>query len=253
GSGPGLPPLSSLALRDADAPPVATFSSPGRLSSPPARSLREKLLGRIAALLALSERARDAAAERFPGDYRLVSPGFDPTLFEPRAKRPQIVVELRPNERAVARSVLRALRELPGWEAVLLRTKPLVGRPAIPRDLAGRVHVRTARDGAARAELLNETAIFVPGQDGLARVLLEAQAAGCAVAAPRGIETQPELAGAAVSRLVEDDELRAAEQERSRESAAHSSFADVAAELDGLYESLRQRRRAPRRSADPLA
>ena len=48
----------------------------------------------------------------------------------------------------VGTSLARALRELPGWEAVLLRTTPLVGRPAIPRDLAGRVTVRTARDGA---------------------------------------------------------------------------------------------------------
>ena len=97
--------------------------------------------------VALSEPIRDAAAERFPGDYRIISPGVDLDLFRPAAKRKQITVELRPNERAGARSVLRALRELPGWEAVLLRTTPLVGRPAIPRDLADRVHVRTARDG----------------------------------------------------------------------------------------------------------
>ena len=106
---------------------------------------------------------RDAAAERFPGDYRLLSPGIDPTLFEPTPKRRTIVVELRPNERVVARGVVRALRELPGWEVVLLRTKPLIARPAIPRDLAGRVRVRTARNGAARAALLNEAAVFLPG------------------------------------------------------------------------------------------
>src|SRR3954468_1943937 len=156
---PGLPSLSYLALRDTDALTVATFSSPNRLGYPPARSQREKLLGRLDALLALSERTRGAAAERFPGDYRVVAPGVDPALFPPTPKRQLIVVELRPNERAIARSVLHALRELSGWEAVLLRTKPLVGRPAIPRDLAGRVHLRTARDGATRAALLNETAI----------------------------------------------------------------------------------------------
>src|SRR5262245_193493 len=235
---PGLPSLSYLALRDTGALSVATFSSPERLSYPPARSQREKLLGRIDALLALSPRARDAAAERFPGDYRLVSPGFDPELFQPAEKQRLIVVELRPNERAVARGVLRALRELPDWEVVLLRTKPLVGRPAIPRDLAGRVRLRTARDGTSRAALLNGTAIFVPGLEGMPRVLLEARAAGCAIAAPNGIEAQPELAGASVARLVEDDGLRAAEQERAREEAAGNSFADVAAELEALYDSL---------------
>src|SRR5471032_1981599 len=63
---PGLPSLSYLALRDTDALAVATFASPDRLGYPPARSQREKLLGRIDALLALSERIRDAARERFP-------------------------------------------------------------------------------------------------------------------------------------------------------------------------------------------
>jgi predicted metal-dependent phosphoesterase TrpH/glycosyltransferase involved in cell wall biosynthesis len=250
---PGLPSLSYLALRETDALTVATFSSPDRLSYPPARSQREKLLGRLDALVALSERVRDAAAERFPGDYRLLSPGIDPELFPPTPKRRLIVVELRPNERAIARGVLRALRELPDWGAVLLRTKPLVGRPAIPRDLASRVRLRTARDGASRAALFNQASIFVPGLDGLARVLLEAQAAGCAIVSPRGVEEQPELAGAAVARLVDDEALRAREQEQARESAAQSSFAEVAAKLEQLYESLAKRRRAPRRSADPLA
>jgi predicted metal-dependent phosphoesterase TrpH len=252
---PGLPSLSYLALRDTDALTVATFSSPERLGYPPARSQRERLLARLDALLALSETARDAAAERFPGEYRLISPGFDPALFEPVAKRRLIVVELRPNERAVARSVMHALRGLPGWELVLLRTKPLIARPAIPRDLASRVRVRTARDGAARASLLCEAAVFVPGVAGMARVLLEAQAAGCAVASPAGMEEQPELAGAATARLADDDALREREQERAREAAAGQAFADVAAGLDELYGSLIRRRRdlPKRRLADPLA
>jgi len=251
---PGLPSLSYLALRDTDALGVATFSSPNRLSYPPARSQREKLLARLDALLALSERVREAAAERFPGDYTLISPGYDPALFAPAPKRRLIVVELRRNERAVARGVLRALRELPDWEAVLLRTSPLVGRPAIPRDLAARVHVRTARDGPSRAALLGETAIFVPGVTGLARVRLEAEAAGCAIAAPAGLAEQPQLAAAATARLAEDDALREREQERARAAAAGKTFADVAVELEELYERLARRRRPTRRPlADPLA
>src|SRR5581483_10757410 len=138
------------------------------------------------------------------------------------------------------------------WQAVLLRTTPLVARPAIPRDLADRVHVRTARDGVSRAHLLGPAAIFVPGIAGLPRVLLEAQAAGCAVAAPPGVAEQPELAAAAVARLAEDGEVRARERERSRAAAAGRSFADVAAELDELYAGLTKRRRA-RRAVEPLA
>ncbi len=249
---PGLPSLSYLALRDAAALTVATFVSPDRLTYPPARTQREKLLGRLDALVALSERARDAAAERFPGDYRLISPGYDPALHAPTRKHKTIVVELRPNERAVGRSVIRVLRELPGWDAILLRTTPLDARPAIPRDLATRVHVRTARDGASRAPLLDAAEIFVPGIEGLARVLLEAKAAGCAIAGPPGIEEQPELAAAATARLVEDAQLRLREQERARTEAAGQTFADVAETLDKLYASLARRRKPRRPVTDPL-
>jgi predicted metal-dependent phosphoesterase TrpH/glycosyltransferase involved in cell wall biosynthesis len=250
---PGLPSLSYLALRENDALGVATFSSPDRLSYPPGRAQREKLLTRIDALLALSEATRDAAAERFPGDYRIVSPGIDPGRFTPTVPKKQtIVVEIRTTERAVARGVIRLLRELPGWQVVLLRTKPLAGRPSIPRDLAGRVHVRTALDGAARAPILNDAAIFLPCVDGLPRLLLEAQAAGCAIAAPRGLEDQPELAVAATARLAEDAELRASESAKSVAAARGQSFDELAEQLEGIYSSLGSRRRAPR-PADPLA
>ncbi len=252
---PGLPSLSYLALRETDALAVATFCSTERLGYPPARSQREKLLARLDALLALSEPIRDAAAERFPGDYMLVSPGVSPELFRPAPKRNRIMVELRPNERATARGVLHALRELPEWEAMLVRTTPLVARPAIPRDLAGRVSARTARDGVARAAILAETAIFVPGNDGEPRFLLEAQAAGCAIVTPAGMDEQPELAAAAAARLAEDPGLRAGAQREASEAAEGQSFEAVAARLDELYRSLTHRRRTSPKpaSADPLA
>ena len=75
---PGLPSLSYLGpargRRDRGGDVLARTE---RLSYPPARSQREKLLTRLDALIALSEPVRDAAAERFPGDYRLLSPGVD--------------------------------------------------------------------------------------------------------------------------------------------------------------------------------
>src|ERR671932_379664 len=97
---PGLPSLSYLALRDADALAVATFSSPERLGYPPGRTQRAKLLGRLDALIALSERVRDAAEERFPGEYRIVSPGVDVDLFRPAEKNRTIVIERSQNDRA---------------------------------------------------------------------------------------------------------------------------------------------------------
>src|ERR671930_321244 len=185
---PGLPSLSYLALRDAQALAVATFLSPERLGYPPGRSQRERLLARIDALVATS---------------------VDLDLFRPGEKRRLAVLEWRPAERPLARAVIRALPEAPDWELSLLRTKPLAGRPYRPASLRERIHVRTARDGQARAPIFAEASIVVPALTGLQRVPLEAAAAGAAVAAPPAMREQPELAAAAFARLAEDDDYRA--------------------------------------------
>jgi predicted metal-dependent phosphoesterase TrpH/glycosyltransferase involved in cell wall biosynthesis len=249
---PGLPSLSYLALRDAQALAVATFLSPERLGYPPGRSQRERLLARIDALVATSEATAEAAATRFPGDYAVVSPGVDLELFRPGEKRRLVVLEWRPAERPLARAVIRTLREVPDWELILLRTKPLSGRPYRPASLRDRIHVRTARDGRSRAPIFAEASIVVPALTGLQRVPLEAAAAGAAIAAPRGMREQPELAAAAFARLAEDDEFRSRTSAKSRADAETQGFDAVASRLDDLYRRLARRRR-PRREADPLA
>jgi len=251
---PGLPSLSYLALRDTHALAVATFLSRERLGYPPGRAQRERLLGRIDVLLATSEATAEAASARLPGDYRVLSAGVDTELFGPAEKANLVVFEWRPGERALHRAVTRALRQLPGWELVLLRTKPLAGRPTISRSLRGRAHVRTLRDGPARSSLLNRAAIFVPGFDGLDRVRLEALAAGAAVVSPPGVQEQPELAAAEVMRLAEDETYREGAALRSREAAEGQSFAAVAEQLDEVYRGLTGRRHATRPgNAEPLA
>src|SRR5205809_1072540 len=80
---PGLPSLSYLALRDAQALAVATFLSPERLSYPPGRAQRDRLLGRLDALVATSEATAQAAAARFPGHYEAIGEGVHPALFRP--------------------------------------------------------------------------------------------------------------------------------------------------------------------------
>ena len=249
---PGLPSLSYLALRDAQALAVATFLSPERLGYPPGRSQRERLLGRVDALVATSEETAEAAATRFPGEYTVVSPGVDLDLFRPGEKRRLAVLEWRPTERPLARAVIRALREVPDWELILLRTKPLAGHPYRPASLRERIHVRTARDGRARAPIFGEASIVVPALTGLQRMPLEAAAAGAAVAAPPAMREQPELAAAAFARLAEDDDYRGRTAAKNRAEAEKQSFDAVAAELDALYRRLAGRRR-PRREADPLA
>src|SRR3954447_10490734 len=106
---PGLPSLSYLALRDASALTVATFFSPERLAFPPARTRRERLLGRLDALLATSEARAAPAAERFPGRYELVPLGVDLELFAPAAKRKLVAVEWRQTERHLLRALAREL------------------------------------------------------------------------------------------------------------------------------------------------
>jgi hypothetical protein len=250
---PGLPSVSYLALRYTNALAVGTFFSPERIAYPPRRAQRLRLLARIDALLATSDEVAAVAADRFPGDYRIVSVGVDTTRFAPARKRKVIAVEWRPAERLVARAVLRVLQQLPGWEVVLVRTKPLTARPYVPRKLVGRVHVRTCRDAQARAAVLNEAAIFVPSPGGSRRLALEAAAAGAAIAAPAAVAEQPELAAAAVARLTENDELREREQVTARADAEAQTFENIAAELDALYRSLAARRRHGRDDGDPLA
>jgi predicted metal-dependent phosphoesterase TrpH len=250
---PGLPSLSYLALRHAQTISVASFFSAERLGYPPGKAQRERLLGRIDALVAASPHVAEAAAERFPGDYRIVSPGVDIKLFRPGRKRRLIVLEWRGLERPVAHGVIRMLDELAGWELLILRTRPFSGRPYVPRRLASRVHSRLARDAATRAGLLGEASIFVPALEGSARLALEADAACAAPAAPPHREDQPELVAAAVARLAENAQLRGRRGAEARTRAEQQSFAAVAAELDGLYRSLARRRRPARRDDDPLA
>lgn len=246
---PGLPSLSYLALRDAEAIAVATFFSPERLGYPPRKALRERLLGRLDALLATSPAAAEAAAERFPGRYQVIPAGIDVELFRPAEKRSVVLIEARQAEWARARALLRALDDLPGWDAVLLRTRPLSGRPTIPRRLAGRVRVRTALDAPARARELAPAAIVAPAPGGLARLPLEAGAAGAAL-----VEAADPLAAAAELRLLATDaDRRGRIAAEGRAAAERQSFAVLAAELDALYTGLAGRRRPARRGADLLA
>jgi predicted metal-dependent phosphoesterase TrpH/glycosyltransferase involved in cell wall biosynthesis len=249
---PALPSLSYLALRDSGALTAATFFSTERLGYPPGKAQRERLLARLDALLATSEETAEAAEARFPGRYRLVPVGVDLELFAPAAKRNVVVLEWRQAERPLLRALVRELVAATDWELVLLRTKPLGGRPTLSRLLRGRVRVRTARDGASRADVLRDAAVFVPALDGLPRLVVEAQAAGAAIAAPPGRQLQPELAAAETGRLIDDPELRARRAKEGRAAAAEQSFTALADRVEEVYDSITgRRRRAAQRVAQP--
>jgi predicted metal-dependent phosphoesterase TrpH len=113
--------------------------------------------------------------------------------------------------------------------------------------------MRLARSADARAPVLGEAAIFVPAVEGSARVALEADASGAALAAPPGVAEQPELAAAAAARLAEHEDVRDRFAAEARRRAEDQSFALVAGRLDELYRGLAKRRRFARRDGDPLA
>ena len=254
GHEPGLPSLSYLALRDARGLAVATFHAPERLGYPPGKKQRERLLARVDALTAVSEEAAAAAAARFPGDYALLPQGVDLDLFQPDKPRARFVLEWRPEELPRLRAAFRALAGLPDWELIVLRTTSLSGRPYVPRAVRGRVTVRTALDARGRAEALAGAAGLVPAARGNERLPLEASAAGVPVVDPPGAHDQPELVGAALARLGEDEKWRARSAEAARRGVEGQGFARLADALEQTYSKvLRKRRAAPTQAADRLA
>jgi predicted metal-dependent phosphoesterase TrpH len=250
---PGVPSLSYLALRHARGLTVATFHSSERLAYPPGRKRREKLLARVDALTATSDDVLAAARERFPGDYVRLPIGVDERVFRPGAEARRFVVEWRADEAERASAALRALVDLPGWEVVLLRTRPLAGRPYVPRRLRGRVLARTALDAPARARAVRGAAGFVPATRGSVRPRVEAQAAGVPLVDPPGAGAQPQLLAAAMGRLAEDADWRHARSEEARRATACETVTALGDALEReVYRSVVARRRRPV-ATDPLA
>ena len=247
---PGVPSLSYLALRHGRGLTVATFHSVERLAYPPGKAQRERLLARTDALTATSPAVAEAAARRFPGDYRVLPLGVD--AREEARPRDRFVIEWRADESDRLRAALRALAELTGFELVVLRTRPLAGRPYIPARCAAGC-VRTAFDAAARARELAGAAGFVPATAGDERIAVEAAAAGVPPADPPGSAAQPALVGAALARLAEDPEHRRARSEAVARERARTDGGAARRGARAAYGKVVQRRRATYHAADLLA
>ncbi|MEO8291365.1 MAG: PHP-associated domain-containing protein, partial [Gaiellaceae bacterium] len=212
-----------------------------------------RLLSRIDALTAVGAETLAAARARFPGDYRRLPQGVDLELFREGRPAERFLLEWRGEELPRGRAALRALRDLPGWELVFMRTSPLSGRPYVPRALRGRVWVRTALDGASRARLLAGAAGVVPAERGLRRLAAEAAAASVPVIDPPGSHEQPELVAAALGRLADDPAWRKSLADKAREGAERESVGALGAELERVYRSVLGRRRTVHQApTDPL-
>jgi hypothetical protein len=249
---PALPGLSYLALRDARTLTVATFHSANRLAYPPGRKQRDRLLSRVDALTAVGTETLEAARERFPGEYGLLPAGIDTELFRPGEGLRKIVLEWRPDELQRTRAALRAVRALPDWELILLRTRPLSGRPYVPLALRRRVRAQRAYEGQSRAAALADAAALVPAVRGAQRLRNEAEASGTPVIDPPGSDEQPQLIEAALARLAEDGDWRARLSSDARRRAGEQSVPRLGDKLERLYRSVVRKRRAPVK-ADPLA
>jgi hypothetical protein len=246
---PGLPSLSYLALTTTEALTAATFFSDDRLGYPTRRSRRDRLRTRVDALLATSVETAKAASDRFEGDYRIVPLGVDLEQFRPARKENLIVVELEAAGRSTTRALLRLLDRLPGWSALLVHTKPLGFRPAIPRAVRSRAHVRSARTAAQRSKALSRAAIFVPAPGGEERLALEAAACGAVVVSVDGSDV-----GEIAERFAREPARRASAAREARRRAEDQGFDRVADELDAVYSRLVRKRRATEpRQDDPLS
>jgi predicted metal-dependent phosphoesterase TrpH len=241
---PELPGLSSTALLEAETTAAATFLSTERIAVRARKNQRAKFLARVDALLGTSEAAIERAGERFPGDYERIPLGVDTNAFVPADKGRLIVVELAPGQSAIAKSVLRLLKTETDWEVVLARTAPLTRRPTIPVSVRPRAHIRSLVRPETRRLVLGEAAVFVPAPGGSARLLLEARSCGCAIAEPAGVAAQPELAAAAVGRLLDDEGLAARAGAEMRAQALASDFDRLAERLEHIYGRIGKRRRA---------
>ena len=254
---PGLPSISYLALRDSEALGVASFFSPERLGYPPRRSLRVKLLALFYALIATSETTAEPAA-------RIASPattGSSRSASTPCSSKPGDEAEAgrdrgpHSGSLPVARAALRSLRDLPGWEAVLLRTKPLSTRPG---DSVGAARPRPcpvrpqARRGAQACSQRRRSS-FRPRR---ARRRLRLEAFG--LRAPRwpsrqGCSSSPSSqprrsrGSLTTSRCASGGRRRHARPPRRR------ALRPLPEKLDAIYNGLGGRRRTRRRKADPLA
>ena len=203
----------------------------------------------VDALLATSEPTAAAAAERYPGDYRVVPLGVDMELFRPGDEAELVAIELHRAAPSHARRDSRARRaaRLGGRaaadEAALDAARVPAGAPrpcARPPGAGPRPRKRARRGGDVRA-----------GPDGLARLRLEAlrrglrdgRAAGCRAARARHGRRGAARGGRR--------RARAAAQE-ARAAAEAQSFAALPTSWTGSTGA-RRRRRTRRREADPLA
>ena len=277
---PLVPFLSPTVLDQSETVNVATFHAFGGFSPSYwvgrrfAGQLADKLHGRIA----VSGAARHFISRYFPGDYRIIPNGVDLDRFadaEPfdhlRDGTLNILFVGRFEERKGLIHLIKAyhrLRKRHGDARLLI-----VGSGPKAREYRRYVGLRQVRDveflgrvsDDAKARFFASADIFVApatGQESFGIVLLEAMAAGVPIVASdihgykqvvqrgvQGLLVEPKnhrALAAALYRLANDPELRAAMGEAGRARAPEYSWDRVTQQIVDFYHEVRERAAAAR-------
>ena len=243
---PGLPSLSYLALRDAaraDGRDVllagaALVSAGAHPARAPARAARRA--------------ARDERRDGRGGGRALPRPttsscrpaSTSSASRPPRSGSWSCSSGARRSGRCSARSRASSRRSPTGSSCSCARARSARGRRCRARSAAACACARRSTAPPAPRSCAKRPSSCRPST-GIARVELEARAAGAAVASPPGRASQPELAAAEAARLVEDDAFRARRADEGRADAQGQSFDALATDVLGGLHGHHRRRRGP--------
>jgi glycosyltransferase involved in cell wall biosynthesis len=262
---PFAPSTSSAALRFSRALNVGAFHAPTErlLSTQVARKVVQLVLGRLDARTASFGATRELMQRYFPADYRVITPGADPSQARTPRPGPLRITFVDVEERAALRLFLRALRRLDpalNWEATVISARGPSSSTPLRADLHARVHYRTPDeldiDGALAA-----TDVLVAASDGAAPapgLLLRALKAGVVPLAARlpvyeealdegasGLLFEPrdiDTLVAQLQRLVDDGPLRRRLHAAAAPTRAQLTWERVSDELEDVYTTLVARR-----------
>jgi len=264
---PFAPSAAGAALRHSRALNVGTFHAVSErlLSTQVARTVVQRLFGRLDGRSASFTATRDLVERYFPGNYRVIAPGAD-TIDRPGGDAgPPEICFCAEEERGALRLFLRALRRVGGereWQATVWMRDPSSAPAAsqLTRRLRERVRFVGPADGP-EAEHLARARIAVAASSGTApapQMLLRALAAGAVPVAARlpqyeesladgelGLLFEPRdtvtLAGQ-IERLLSDDELHKELRGRIEEVRPRLRWGRTADEYEQLYGELTARR-----------
>lgn len=276
---PTAPSLPVISIQTATCAQVATFHTTGGRGflQNAFYPLLSRAIGRLDARIAVSETARDAALEVYPGDYEVIPNGVDIERFHPSVQpfgewrdpsRINVLFVGRLDPRKGVQVLLDAMPE------VVRRTRGRA-RLLVVGDsvLRGHFEARVARDIRDHVRFLGHVPVadlarwyatgdvFVSpatGQESFGIVLAEAMASGRAVVASdipgyRSVVT-PDVNGLvappgdvaalaeAIVRLADDEPLRRTLAQRGRERAIDFAWPRVTDRIEGVYRDVAARR-----------